>query len=244
MKEDSGCELVAGVHYRRGDLKQLMLKTYGKKGSQGQTVDYARYDQEFVSDVQQLLEDGYAVIICTDTSDGLQFWSTNLQGNRNLYFNSQERSHALPRPGAATGDLRQTSHEQFTRDLCVMMQCDRFLGTSESTVRHVVMYGRQKPFTQAKVIGLVPWGFRHITGQAVVDIRNLAARIAVRWSTAPTRGSCEWHCLSDEHVRVLADLPEQAVVDLWDSMKRRMTQACDPSVHGSWLGAMELPPYH
>ena len=32
VKEDSGCELVAGVHYRRGDLKALMLKTYGKTG--------------------------------------------------------------------------------------------------------------------------------------------------------------------------------------------------------------------
>ena len=41
---------------------------------------------------------------------------------------------------------------------------------------------------------------------------------------------------------MLADLPEQAVVDLWDCMMRRMTQARDPSVHGSWLGAMELPP--
>ena len=242
VKEDSGCELVAGVHYRRGDLKALMLKTYGKTGCQAKQLDYTRYDQEFLDDVRQMLEEGYAVIVCTDTVAGLQFWSTHLPGAQNLYFNTRTRSHELPRPGSGKQDLRQTSHEQFTTDLCQMMQCDRFLGTSESTVRHVVMYGRQLPFAQAKVIGLAPWGFRHLTGQGVVDIRNLAVRIAPRWSATPTRGSCEWLSLSDEHVRILADLHEQAVVDLWDTMMKRMMVARDPSVHGSWLGAMELPP--
>ena len=80
------------------------------------------------------------MIVCTDTVAGMQFWSTNLPGAQKFYFNTKTRSHELPRPVSGTQDLRQTSHEQFTTDLCLMMQCDRFLGTSESTVRHVVMY--------------------------------------------------------------------------------------------------------
>ena len=242
VKENSGCGMVAGVHYRRGDLKKLMQKSYGKKGSEGQTVDYERYDQEFVEEAKQLLADGYALIICTDTVDGFQFWTQKLKGCPNFYFNPSSETRAMKSRGQVPHELRQTSHEEFTTDLCLLMQCDRFLGTSESTVRHVVMYGRQQPFTDAKIIGLVPWGFRHITGKATTEVRNLAKRLALRWSTAPTRGSCEWLSLSDEHVLILVALPEQAVVELWGCMMNRMLQARDPSVHGSWLGASELPP--
>ena len=241
VKENSGCDLVAGVHYRRGDLKTLMQKSYGKQGSEGQTVDYERYDQEFVQSAKLLLLCGYALIICTDTLDGFQFWSNKLKGCDHFYFNPSSESRAKKSHAQMPHELRQTTHEEFTTDLCLLMQCDRFLGTSESTVRHVVMYGRQQPFCDPKIIGLVPWGFRHITGKATNDVRNLAKRLALRWSTAPTRGSCEWLSLSDEHALILVALPEQAIMELWGCMMNRMLQARDPSVHGSWLGATELP---
>lgn len=241
VKENSGCERVAGIHYRRGDLKKLMQKSYGKRGSEGQKVDYERFDMEFVEEAKQLLEQGHALVICTDTVDGFQFWTQKLNGSSNFYFNPSSETRAKNSHGQVLHGLRQTSHEEFTTDLCLLMQCERFLGTSESTVRHVVMYGRQQPFSDAKIIGLVPWGFRHITGKATTEMRNLAKRLALRWRTAPTRGSCEWLSLSDEHALILVALPEQAVVELWRCMMNRMMQARDLSVHGSWLGASELP---
>jgi hypothetical protein len=225
VREKSGCERVAGIHYRRGDLKKLMLKSYGKKGSDGQTVDYERFDQEFVKEAKQLLEQGHALIICTDTVDGFQFWSHKLKGSSNFYFNPSSETRAMNSHGQVPHELRQTSHEEFTTDLCLLMQCERFLGTSESTVRHVVMYGRQQPFSDAKT----------------TEVRNLAKRLALRWRTAPTRGTCEWLSLSDDHALILVALPQQAVEELWSCMMNRMKQARDPSVHGSWLGATELP---
>jgi Zn-finger nucleic acid-binding protein len=241
VREKSGCERVAGIHYRRGDLKKLMIKSYGKKGNDGQTVDYERFDQEFVKEAKQLLEQGHALIICTDTVDGFQFWSHELKGSSNFYFNPSSETRAMNSHGQVPHELRQTSHEEFTTDLCLLMQCERFLGTSESTVRHVVMYGRQQPFSDAKIIGLVPYAFRHLTGTATTEVRNLAKRLALRWHTAPTRGTCEWLSLSDDHALILAALPQQAVEELWSCMMNRMQKSRDLSVHGSWLGATELP---
>ena len=246
MKARSGCTMLVGVHFRRGDLRSLMEKQHDRRD---QPVDYDTFDKEFFKTVGKYTNEGWACFVAVDTMASLEAWRQEFRDSTKVFF-TEDLSRRLVavqlgkyyNARARDKGAREFTHLRFTLDVELLRRCDAFVGTAESSVRQVITDGRHEPFEETKLIGVVPYSFVNLCGRLAPAVKKLAFRLQPRWQVGISSMVGQLLQLSPQAQTILAEIPLDSLVQLRDLLLTRMAGRITPEVSGSSLGTVEMPP--
>jgi hypothetical protein len=246
MLADLNRTRMLGVHFRRGDLKALMLKQHDRRL---QDVSYEEFDQEFFSSVESKIQEGYAVYLAVDTAESMAAWRKVFPKRGVVVMQEDIKHHKgykwlegqFADKGFKNG-AREFGQLAFAFDVEMLRRCDSFLGTAESSVRQVVMDGRPEPFEDSKLIGVVPYSFLNLCPRLAPAVKKLAFRLAPRWDDGIRTIVGQVLQLSPAAMDILQQIPTESLVKFREALINRLESRVGKDVHGSYLGTVETPP--